>query len=135
MLYKVKVVYNYIVLKLALLYNFVHYLKDMQKIRTQSISESANFCFLQRLSVISGFRRDCPRSHAFCRDYHQRKMASCRDCLCDSPSCGDSQQEAKSHGQSLQEAIYQAQVSAGSKRSCTVLAEAKYVRVSAGTKN
>ena len=47
-------------------------------------------------------------------------MASCRDCLC------DSQQEAKSHGQSVQEAIYQAQVSSGSKRSQTVSAEAKY---------
>ena len=38
-------------------------------------------------------------------------MASCRDCLCDSASCRDSRQEAKSHGQSLQEAIYQAQQS------------------------
>ena len=35
-------------------------------------------------------------------------MASCRDCPCDSASCRDSRQEAKSHGQSLQEAIYQA---------------------------
>ena len=38
-------------------------------------------------------------------------MASCRDCPCDSASCRESQQEAKSHGQSLQEAIYQAQQS------------------------
>ena len=38
-------------------------------------------------------------------------MASCRDCPCDSSSCRDSRQEAKSHGQSLQEAIYQAQQS------------------------
>ena len=36
-------------------------------------------------------------------------MASCRDCPCDSASCCNSQQEAKSHGESLQEAIYQAQ--------------------------
>ena len=35
-------------------------------------------------------------------------MASCRD-QCDSASCRDYRQEAKSHGQSLQEAIYQAQ--------------------------
>ena len=33
------------------------------------------------------------------------------DCLCDSASCRDSQQEAKSHGQSLQKAIYRAQQS------------------------
>ena len=31
---------------------------------TQVINESANFRFLQRLSVIFGFRRDCPRSVA-----------------------------------------------------------------------
>ena len=43
-------------------------------------------------------------------------MASSRDCPCDSASCRDSRQEAKSHEQSLQEAVYQAQVSAGSKR-------------------
>ena len=36
-------------------------------------------------------------------------MASCRDCPCDSASCRDCRQEAKLHGQSLQEAIYQAQ--------------------------
>ena len=46
--------------------------------------------------------------------------------MCDSASCQDSRQEAESHGQSLQEAIYQAQVSAGGKRSWTVSAEAKY---------
>ena len=34
-------------------------------------------------------------------------MASCGDCPCDSASCRESRQEAKSHGQSLQEAIYQ----------------------------
>ena len=39
------------------------------------------------------------------------KIASCRDCPCDSASCRDSRQEAKSHGQSLQEAFYQAQQS------------------------
>ena len=32
----------------------------------QGINESANFRFLQRLSVIFGFRRDCPRSLASC---------------------------------------------------------------------
>ena len=73
--------------------------------------ESANFRFLQRLSVIFGLHRDCPWSPASCRDYHPPKMASCRDCLCDSASCQDSQQEADSHGQSLQEAIYQVQQS------------------------
>ena len=49
-------------------------------------------------------------------------MASCRDYPCDSASCRDSRQDAKSHGQSLQEAIYQAQQS----RSRTVSAETKY---------
>ena len=39
------------------------------------------------------------------------KMASCKDCLCDSASFQDSQHEAKSHGQSLQEAINQEQQS------------------------
>ena len=74
--------------------------------------------FLQRLSVIFGFCWDCLWSLASCRDYLPRKMASCRDCLCDSASCRDSQQEAKSHGQSLQEAILPSTtVSAGSKRS------------------
>ena len=41
-------------------------------------------------------------------------MASCRDCPCVSTSCRDSRdsrQEAKSHGQSLQEDIYRAQQS------------------------
>ena len=32
------------------------------------MNESANFHFLQRLSVIFCFRRDCPRSLASCRD-------------------------------------------------------------------
>ena len=78
---------------------------------SQSINESTNFRFLHRLSVIFGFRRDCPWSLASCRDYHPLKIASCRDCPCDSASCRDSRQEAKSHGQSLQEAIFQAQQS------------------------
>ena len=73
---------------------------------TQGVNESANFRFLQRFSVIFGFHRDGPRSVASCRNYHPRKMAFCRDCLCDSASCRDSRQEAKSHEQSLQEAIY-----------------------------
>ena len=38
-------------------------------------------------------------------------MASCKDCPCDSASCRDSRQEAESQGQSVQEAIYQAQQS------------------------
>ena len=77
----------------------------------QGINESANFRFLQRQSITFGFRRDSPQSLASCLDYRPRKMASCRHCLCDSASCRDSQQEAKSHGQSLQEAINQAQKS------------------------
>ena len=84
----------------------------------QGIKESPYFPFLQRLSVIFGFPCDCPRSLASCRDYRPRKMASCRDCLCDSASCWDSRQEAKSHGQSLQEAIFQAQQSQQEARDC-----------------
>ena len=38
-------------------------------------------------------------------------MASCRDCPCDLASCQDFRQEAKSHGQSVQEPIIQAQQS------------------------
>ena len=53
-------------------------------------------------------------------------MASCRDRPCDSASCRDSRQEAKSHGQSLQDDFPSTTVSAGSKRSRTVSAEAKY---------
>ena len=90
-------------------YSLKHVL--LQVITPQGISESANFRFLQRLSVIFGFRRDCPRSLASCRDYRPRKMASCRDCPCDSASCRESRHEPKSHGQSPQEAIYQAQQS------------------------
>ena len=94
---------------------------------TQGIIGSANFRFLQRLSVIFGFHRDCPRTLASCRDYCPRKMASCRDCPRDSASCREPRQEAESHGQSLQEAIYHVQKSlAGSKRSRTISAEAKY---------
>ena len=40
-----------------------------------------------------------------------KKTASCTDCPYDSAFCRDSRQEAKSHGQSLQEAIYQEQQS------------------------
>ena len=76
----------------------------------QGINESANFRFLQRLSIIFGFSRDC-RWSASCGDYRPRKMASCRVCPCDSASCQDSRQEAKLHGQSLQETIYHAQQS------------------------
>ena len=75
---------------------------------TQGINELANFHFLQRLSVIFGFHRDCLRSLASCRDYCPRKLGSYRDCLCDSASCRDST------------------VLAGSKRSRTASAEAKY---------
>ena len=77
--------------------------------RSQSINESANFCFLQSLSVIFGIHRDCPWSPASCRDYRPRTMASCRDCPCDSASCQDSRQ---------QEAIYQAQESLQEARDC-----------------
>ena len=79
--------------------------------KSQGINESANFRFLQRLSVIFDFSRDCLWSLASCQDYHPRKMASCRDCPCDSASCRESQQEAEPHRQSLQEAISQAQLS------------------------
>ena len=85
---------------------------------SQGINESANFRFLQRLSVIFVFRRDCPWSLASCQDYRPRKMASCRDSPCDSASCRDSRQEAKSHWQSLQEAIFQAQQSWQEAREC-----------------
>ena len=72
----------------------------------QGINESANFRFLQRLSVIFGFRQDCPWSLASCGDCCGWKIASCRDCLCDLASCRESQQEAESYGHSLQEAIF-----------------------------
>ena len=78
-------------------------------VTTQGLNESPNFRFLQRLSIIFGFRWDRPWSLASCRDFCPRKMASCRDCPCDSASCWESWQEAKSHRQSLQEAISQAQ--------------------------
>ena len=42
-------------------------------VNAQGINRSANFRFLQRLAVIFGFRRDCPRSPASCRDYRPRK--------------------------------------------------------------
>ena len=77
----------------------------------QGIIDSANFRFLQRLYIIFGFRRDCPRTLASCRDYCPRKMASCRDCPRDSASCREPRQEAESRGQSLQEAIYHVQKS------------------------
>ena len=70
--------------------------------------------------------RDCPWSPASCRDYCPRIMASCRDCPCDSASCRESQQEAKSHGQSLQEAIYQVQQSWQEARDHGNLRKAKY---------
>ena len=75
-------------------------------VNAQGTNRSANFRFLQRLAVIFGFRRDCPRSPASCRDYRPRKMASCGDFTCIS-----ARQEAKSNRQSLQEAIYRAQQS------------------------
>ena len=46
---------------------------------TQSINESACFRFLQRLSFIFGFRRDCPRSLASCRDCCAWEIVSRRD--------------------------------------------------------
>ena len=84
---------------------------ESQMNKSQGINESANFRFLQRLSVIFGFRRNCPRSIVSCRYYHPRKKASCRECPCDPASCRESLQEAKTHGQSLQEAINQAKQS------------------------
>ena len=35
---------------------------QIAKLWSQGINESADFRFQQRLSVIFGFRRDCPRS-------------------------------------------------------------------------
>ena len=81
------------------------------KQRARGINESANFRFLQRLSVLFGSRRECPSSLASCRDCRPPKMASCRDCPCDSTSCRESRQEAISHGESLQETLYRAQQS------------------------
>ena len=60
-------------------------------------------CFLPKLQV--GY--DVCFTGVICKII----MASCRNCPCDSASCRDSRQEAKSHGQSLQEAIYRAQQS------------------------
>ena len=80
-------------------------------ISAQGVNKSANFRFLQRLSVIFGFRQDFHDLLLPAETTVHEKMASCRDCLCDYASCRDSQQEAKSHGQSLQEASYQAQQS------------------------
>ena len=54
---------------------------------TQGINESANFRFLQRLSVIFGFRPDCPLSFGSCQDCCAWEIASCRDCPCDLASC------------------------------------------------
>ena len=67
-------------------FNFASYslLLRKHKASAQGINESTNFRFLQRLSIIFGFRRDCLWSLASCRDYHPRQIASCRDCLCDS---------------------------------------------------
>ena len=76
---------------------------------SHGIIDSANFRFLQRLYIIFGFCRDCPRTLASCRDYCPRKLASCRDCPHDSASCREPRQEAESHGT----------VSAGSHSSCT----------------
>ena len=41
---------------------------DLDQTPPQGINDSANFRFLQRLSVIFGFRSDCPESLASCRD-------------------------------------------------------------------
>ena len=71
----------------------------MISVQTKGINESANFP--PRLSVICCYLPRLPST----------KMVSCRECPCDSASCRDSRQEAQSHGQSLQEAIYQAQQS------------------------
>ena len=54
--------------------------KSHSFILQQGINASANFGFLQRLSVIFGFGWDCLWFLASCRDYYPRKMSSCRDC-------------------------------------------------------
>ena len=103
---------------LLILSNAVRVWHFTKGVLSQGINKSAYFPFLQRLSVIFGFRRDCLRSLASCQDYRPWKMASCRHCLCDSASCWDSQKEAESYGWSLQEAIYQAQRSQQEVRDC-----------------
>ena len=78
---------------------------------SQGINESANFRFLQRLSVILASAETVRDLLLPAETTVHEKMASCRDSPCDSVSCRDSRQEAESHEQSLQEAIYQAQQS------------------------
>ena len=57
--------------------NMSHLVEKTTKmaLSSQGINQSANFPFLQRLSIILGFHRACPRSLASCRDYHPQKMA------------------------------------------------------------
>ena len=74
--------------------------------KTQSIKESANLRFLQKLSITFGFRRDCRHLLLPVETVCVWYIASCRDCPCDLASCRESRQEAESHGQSLQKAIF-----------------------------
>ena len=91
---------------------------------TQGIKESANFRFLQGLSVIFGFRRDCPRFLASCRDCCAWKIASYRDCPCDLASCraGSRITRTVSAGIHFSWTV----VTTGSKRSRTISADTKY---------
>lgn len=78
--------------------------------------------------VIIRFRRDCPRSPAFFRNYSPQKKAFCRDFPHDSASCRETRQEAESRGQTRQKPIHHAciVVSEGSRKSWTVSEEANY---------
>ena len=66
---------------------------------------------------------DCPQSLASCRDSCAREIASCGDCPCDLGSRITGTVSAGSH-------FSWTVISAVSKRSCTVSAEAKYDRQS-----
>ena len=77
---------------------------------SQGINESANFRFLQRLpSYLASAETVRDLLLPAETTVHDKWLPA--DCPCDSASCRESRQEAKSHGQSLQEAIYQAQQS------------------------
>ena len=92
----------------------------------QGINKSANFRFLQRLYVIFGFRWDCPQSLASCRDGCAWEIAFCRDSPCDLASCWVSADSRITRTVSAGSHFSWTVVSAGSKRSRRVSAEAKY---------
>ena len=98
---------------------------DERPVFSQGIIESANFRLLQRLSVIFGFRRDCPRSLASCRDYRPRKMASCIACPCNYTDSLCSITRTDTRTVSAGSYLPSTTVSTGSKRSRTVSAETK----------